>query len=63
MSADRSDATVVTLRYSDGRGQRLRIEPRSDGRHDVVEEVETRGDGFREVGHEVADQVAVESPE
>jgi hypothetical protein len=29
----------------------------------VVEEVETRGDGFREVGHEVADQVAVESPE
>jgi len=58
---DRS--AVLTLRYRDGRGHRLRIEPRSDGRHDVIEEIETKGEGFREVGVDVADQVAVESPE
>lgn len=59
---DRSDATVVTLRYPDGRATRTRLEPRSDGRTDVIEEVQQRDGTFREVGHDVAETVAVETP-
>lgn len=58
--SDRSDATVVTLAYPDGRATRQVIEPRSDGRYDVVEKVRQKDGTFREVGHDIAERVAVE---
>lgn len=60
MTRDRSDATVVTLRYPDGRGERIVLEPRGDGTTDVVEKRLTKSGEYREVGHEVAESVSVE---
>lgn len=60
---DRSDATVVTIRYVDGRGERLILAPRSDGRTDVTEKRLCNDGTYREVRHELADRVHVETPE
>lgn len=60
---DRSDATVVTVRYGDGRAQRWEYEPRSDGRYDVTERVLTEGGTFRVVGEDIAETVDVETPD
>jgi len=57
---DRSDAVVVTYR-ADGGARRLRFEPRSDGRHDLVEETLTNGGTWRVVGERVVDSVAVDA--
>lgn len=56
---DRTDATVITLRYRDGRGERIEIEPRGDGTHDVVEKTLQRDGTFREIGHDIAERVDV----
>jgi len=57
---DRGDATVVTLRYADGRGKRLEIEPRDDGRFEIVERILTKGGDWRPAGTTVADAVEIE---
>jgi len=57
---DRADARVLTLRYADGRGKRLEIEPREDSRYDVTESVLTKGGDWRPIGTETAEAVAVE---
>jgi len=57
---DRTDATVITLRYADGRGKRLAIEPRDDGRHEIEERILTKGGEWRPVGTEIADAVHIE---
>ena len=59
----RADAKVITIEYPDGRAERLELEPRSDGRVDVVESVLTEGGWFREIGHDVAERVNVETAE
>jgi hypothetical protein len=58
---DRSDAVVVTTKHN-GHGYRRVFEPRSDGRYDVVEKTLTKAGDWREVGYEVVDEVAVETP-
>jgi hypothetical protein len=56
---DRSDAVVVTTKH-EGHGYRRIFEPRSDGRYDVVEKTLTKAGTWREVGHEIVDEVIVE---
>jgi hypothetical protein len=57
---DRSDARVLTLRFTDGRGKRLEIEPRDDGRFEVEERVLTNGGEWRPVGTEITEAVDIE---
>jgi hypothetical protein len=57
---DGSDAAVVTLRFADGRGRRLEIEPRDDGRFEVAERVLTKGGEWRPTGTEIAETVSIE---
>lgn len=57
---DRSDAVVVTTKHN-GAGYRRIFEPRADGRYDVVEKTLTKAGTWREVGHEVVDEVVVEN--
>jgi len=59
----RADSRIITIEYPDGRAERLELEPRSDGNVDVVESVLTEGGYFREIGHDVAEHVHVETPE
>jgi len=60
---DRSNATVLTIRYRDGRGERYVLEPRDDGRTDVIEKRLQRDGTFREIGHQIATSVSVETRE
>jgi hypothetical protein len=57
---DRTDTRVLTVRYQDGRGKRLEIEPREDGHFDVTERVLTKGGDWRPVGTETAEAVNIE---
>lgn len=57
---DRTDAVVVTTRRN-GHALRRTFEPRSDGRYDVIEQTLTMAGEWREIGHEVVDDVAVEN--
>jgi len=57
---DRSDAVVVTTK-SNGHGYRRIFEPRSDGRYDVIEKTLTKAGMWREVGHDIVDEVVVEN--
>lgn len=57
---DREDTRVLTLRYADGRGKRLEIEPREDGRYDVIERILTKGGDWKPAGTEIAASVAIE---
>jgi hypothetical protein len=56
----RDDATVVTLRFADGRGQRFEIEPREDGGFEVEERILTKGGDWKFVGTEPAESVSIE---
>jgi len=58
---DRSDGTTVTLRFVDGRGKRLEIEPRSDDRFAVTERVLTKGGEWRPVGTEIATALDIDN--
>lgn len=57
---DCADATVVTLRFADGRGQRFEIEPRDDGRFEVEERILTKGGDWKFAGSEPAESVSIE---
>jgi hypothetical protein len=57
---DRGDATVVTLRYADGRGKRLEIERRDDDRFEIAERILTKGGDWRPAGTELAESVSIE---
>jgi hypothetical protein len=57
---DRGDATVVTLRFADGRGKRLTIEPRDDGCFEIEERILTKGGDWRPAGTELAESVSIE---
>lgn len=57
---DRSDGIVITTRKN-GAAFRRTFEPRSDGRYDVREQTLTIEGDWREVGHEVVDDVEVEN--
>lgn len=61
MTADRSDATVVTVRSTAG-GTRYVFEPRSDGEYIMFEKTLTKGGTWRTVGKRVVSSVAVETP-
>jgi hypothetical protein len=57
---DRSDAVVITAR-TQSRATRHTYEPRTDGRYDHIEAVQTTAGEWREVGHEVVETLAVET--
>jgi hypothetical protein len=57
---DRSDTTVITLRFADGRGKRLELDPRDDGHVDVTERVLTKGGEWRAIGTDRARTVAID---
>lgn len=54
------DARTITIRYPDGRGERLELHPKEDGSVDVVEKVLQNDGTYREIGHDVAASVTVE---
>ena len=58
MTEDRSDATVITYRYSKG-GRRLIFEPRSDGDLTLVEKTRTKGGNWRTVGKRIVSSVSI----
>jgi len=60
---DRTEATVIALRFANGRGRRLEIDPRDDGRFEIAERILTKGGDWRPVGTELAESVAVETPD
>jgi len=62
MSADRSDAYVMTYRTQRGRGVRHRVEPAAEG-YIRVEEVLTLAGEWREVGTERLESFEVETPD
>jgi len=59
---DRSDATILTLRFADGRGKRLEIEPTANGPV-LVERILTKGGDWRVAGEQELDTVAIENAE
>jgi len=62
---DRAEAGRITIRYADGRGARLEIEPGSDhpeGRVTVTESILTKGGDWRPTGTDDARAVSVERP-
>jgi hypothetical protein len=62
---DRSDTGRATIRYADGRGARLEIEPGSahpEGRFTVTESILTKGGDWKPTGTDDARAVAVERP-
>jgi hypothetical protein len=62
---DRSDARVVTVRYADGRGARLEIEPGSEhpeGRFSVTESILRKGGTWKPTGTDDARAVSIERP-
>ena len=61
MTLDRSDATVVHLQPANGDARKLVVEPRSDGRYELVDKRWT-GDRWRVAGTELVEHVAVSTP-
>lgn len=62
--SDRSDALVLTLRFVDGRGQRLVVEPGSEdprGEHTLVDKRLTKGGTFDAKSSDPLDAIAVEN--
>lgn len=51
---------TITIRYPDGRAERIELHARADGNTDVVEKTLQRDGTFREIGHDVAESVSVE---
>lgn len=64
MCEDRSDALVLTLRFADGRGQRLVVEPCSEdprAKHTLVDKRLTNGGSYRTASTDALDAVGVEN--
>lgn len=59
---DRSDAIVLRIDRMAGQSERIRLEPRSDGRWDRYQD-EWTGCNWRAVGHEIVEDVGLAAGE